>query len=110
MNSHKVMLMTVLCFALGCQQKMAEQPSYKPLRTCEFFADGRSERPMVSGTVARGHLDADVGLFTGRRVGKSGEPLGMKMPAVVQPPPGSPAEIKAQKSNMPTSSTDSPFP
>ena len=69
----------------GCQQKMADQPSYKPLEPCDFFADGRSERPAVPGTVARGHLHADVALFSGRREGKKGTPLGAATPAVVQP-------------------------
>ncbi len=55
---------------------MADQPSYKQLEPCDFFADGRSERPAVAGTVARGHLQTDVALFTGRRTGKDGEPLG----------------------------------
>jgi hypothetical protein len=69
----------------GCQQKMADQPSYKQLVPCEFFADGRSERPTVPGTVARGHLRTDIALFTGRRTGKSGEPLGASPAAVIQP-------------------------
>jgi mono/diheme cytochrome c family protein len=56
-------------FALlaGCQQQMARQPSYRPLDACEFFADGRSARPLVQGTVARGHLRTDLALYTGRR-------------------------------------------
>lgn len=51
----------------GCQQKMAGQPSYQPLEPCEFFADGRSARPAVPGTVARGHLRTDAALYTGRK-------------------------------------------
>ena len=31
-----------------------------------FFADGRSERPLIEGTVARGHLDDDAGYYTGK--------------------------------------------
>ena len=62
----------------GCQQKMADQPSYKPLEASDFFADGRSERPAVAGTVARGHLHTDVALFTGRREGMKGTPLGAR--------------------------------
>ncbi len=50
----------------ACQQKMAEQPSYKPLAPSSFFADGRSARPLVSGTVARGHLRTDMHLFEGK--------------------------------------------
>ena len=56
---------TCLVFAAGCQylrQEMADQPKNKPLSPSEFFADGRSERPLVENTVARGAL-ADDELF-----------------------------------------------
>jgi hypothetical protein len=52
--------------ATGCRQDMHNQPKYIPLRPSTFFADGRSERPLVEGTVARGHLDADSALWTGK--------------------------------------------
>ena len=41
---------------------MANQPKNRPLSPSEFFADGRSERPPVENTVARGSL-ADDELF-----------------------------------------------
>jgi hypothetical protein len=50
----------------GCRQDMQDQPKYIPLRPSTFFADGRSERPLVEGTVARGHLDADTAFYTGK--------------------------------------------
>jgi mono/diheme cytochrome c family protein len=58
-----------LCIILlaGCQQKMGDQPAYRPLQPSDFFGDGRSARPLVEGTVARGQLETDIGLFTGRR-------------------------------------------
>ncbi|HLJ94168.1 MAG TPA: cytochrome c [Gemmataceae bacterium] len=63
------------CFALavliGCQQKMAKQPSYKPLESTSFFADGQSARPLVPGTVPRGHLRIDWPLFTGKNTPES---------------------------------------
>jgi mono/diheme cytochrome c family protein len=48
----------------GCQlkQDMAHQPKARPLAPSEFFADGRSERPLIENTVARGAL-ADDALF-----------------------------------------------
>jgi mono/diheme cytochrome c family protein len=50
----------------GCEQKMAKQPSYKPLDPTSFFPrDGQSARPLVPGTVARGHLRTDLALFSG---------------------------------------------
>ena len=43
----------------GCTQDMATQPRYNPLRASTFFGDGRSARPLVEGTVARGYLRTD---------------------------------------------------
>ena len=54
----------------GCRQDMQDQPKFIPLRPSAFFADGRSERPLVEGTVARGHLDADTAFYTGMVNGK----------------------------------------
>lgn len=50
----------------GCRQDMHDQPKFKPLRANSFFADGRSARPLVTGTVAQGTLQEDDHLFTGR--------------------------------------------
>lgn len=54
--------------ALGtaCRQDMHDQPKYIPLRPSNFFGDGRSERPLIAGTVARGHLDEDEAFYTGK--------------------------------------------
>ncbi len=60
-----VALLTALAIT-GCQQKMADQPSYKPLAPCDFFGDGRSERPAVEGTVARGTSADRHRLFHGQ--------------------------------------------
>jgi mono/diheme cytochrome c family protein len=49
----------------GCQQEMAKQPKYLPLEGSRFFADGRSARPPVAGTVARGQLQDDPQFFQG---------------------------------------------
>jgi hypothetical protein len=35
---------------------MHDQPRLEPLQESAFFADGRASRPLVEGTVARGHL------------------------------------------------------
>jgi hypothetical protein len=50
----------------GCRQDMHNQPRYKPLAATDFFGDGRSARPMVEGTVARGHLRIDTARYTGK--------------------------------------------
>ncbi len=94
----------------GCQQEMADQPSYKPLQPCAFFADGRSERPAVPGTVARGHLHTDVAFFTGRRVGKDGMPMGSVTPTVIQPQPGTPEAEKLLKARYDDFVDTFPFP
>ena len=50
----------------ACRQDMHDQPKYIPLRPTTFFQDGRSARPIIEGTVARGHLNEDVAYYTGR--------------------------------------------
>jgi mono/diheme cytochrome c family protein len=63
-------LVTLSCFLLaGCQQQMAQQPHYRPLQPSDYFADGRSARPLVPGTVARGQLRQGAFLLTGRNPG-----------------------------------------
>ena len=57
----------------ACRQDMHDQPRFIPLRPSGFFEDGRSERPLIEGTVARGHLNDDLALYTGR--GPDGKPL-----------------------------------
>jgi len=52
-------------FAAGCEhlrQDMATQPKNRPLSPSAFFEDGRSERPLIENTVARGSI-ADDDLF-----------------------------------------------
>jgi hypothetical protein len=45
----------------GCQirQDMADQPKNRPLSPSPFFDDGRSERPLLENTVARGSIAND---------------------------------------------------
>lgn len=63
-NAILLLLVAVLC--AGCQQKMAVQPSLRPFEGSTLFEDGRAARPLVEGTVPRGHLRDDVHLYTGR--------------------------------------------
>jgi hypothetical protein len=53
----------------GCRLDMHVQPKYLPYEPTTFFDDGRSERPPVPGTVARGHLHLDELLYTGKENG-----------------------------------------
>ena len=56
----------LVLFLGACRLDMHVQPKYKPLAPSSFFDDGRSERPVVPGTVARGHLQIDEQLYTGK--------------------------------------------
>jgi Cytochrome C oxidase, cbb3-type, subunit III len=57
-----VAMFTVLAGGCQLQQDMAHQPKNKPLSPSTFFDDGRSERPGLENTVARGSI-ADDDLF-----------------------------------------------
>lgn len=59
-----------LLFVDGCRLDMHVEPRYDPYSPSTVFPDGRSERPMVPGTVARGHLRTDELLYTGKIDGK----------------------------------------
>jgi cytochrome c553 len=61
-------LLCVLCaMALAaCRQDMHDQPRPEPLEKSVFFDDHRSARPLVAGTVARGHLNLDEHFYTGK--------------------------------------------
>jgi mono/diheme cytochrome c family protein len=58
-------LLTLVALA-GCRQDMHDQPRFKSLAKSDFFADQRSARPPVDGTVARGQLHEDVYFYTGK--------------------------------------------
>jgi mono/diheme cytochrome c family protein len=55
-----------VAMAAGCRQDMHDAPRYEPYEKSEFFPDGRSARPQVAGTVARGQLREDAAFHTGR--------------------------------------------
>jgi mono/diheme cytochrome c family protein len=58
-------LFAVLALA-ACRQDMQDQPRFKPLAESDFYADLRSARPPVEGTVARGQLHEDAYFYTGK--------------------------------------------
>ena len=54
-------------FLFGCARlDMQDQPKYKSQRPSEFFADGRSDRPELDGTIARGQLNLDAAYYDGK--------------------------------------------
>jgi len=64
-----VLLAASLC-TVACRQDMHNQPRYKPLASTAFFDDGRSARPTIADTVARGQLHLDQARYTGKVNGK----------------------------------------
>ena len=50
---------TVLLAGCSLKQDMALQPKNRPLSPSDFFGDGRSARPLVENTVARGSVQED---------------------------------------------------
>ena len=66
-------LLAAVLLTSACRQDMHDQPKYIPLRPSDFFADGRSERQLIDGTVARGRLDDDTAYFQGK--GPDGKPV-----------------------------------
>ena len=67
-RSGKALGLVVLAAAAllaGCRQDMHNQPKFVPQRGTTFYADGRSARPQVEYTVARGQLHKDSYFYTG---------------------------------------------
>jgi len=80
--AHPVILVLALFMIIGCEgttdierlrQEMYNQSRFEPLEKNSFFADNRSSRPWIKGTVARGHLRIDAHLYTGIVDGKPAE-------------------------------------
>jgi mono/diheme cytochrome c family protein len=59
-------LAIAIAMLAGCRRDMQVQPRENPLSRSDFFADQRSERPPVEGTVARGELHEDAYFYTGK--------------------------------------------
>ena len=50
----------------SCRQDMHDSPRFRPYRGSDLYTDGSSARPVVDGTVPRGHLDDDELMYTGK--------------------------------------------
>lgn len=61
-----LLLLAGLMAPAGCRQDMHDQPKAESLEVSDFFADRRTARPVVAGTVARGQLRLDDHLYKGR--------------------------------------------
>jgi mono/diheme cytochrome c family protein len=75
MNARKFLpgVLALIFLTTACRIDMHIQPYYRPLAKSDFFADGRSARNPVDGTVARGDLREDSYLYTGKIGGNPGE-------------------------------------
>jgi mono/diheme cytochrome c family protein len=108
MNRLLLPLVAVVCLS-GCQQKMARQPAYKIFDESDFFADGQSARPLVTGTVARGHLRTDLALFTGQLTAETRDWI--EPGAVIGAAAGNPLNAVAiAAAEQPNEVTTFPFP
>lgn len=65
-----VLSCSVVLLGAACRQDMHNQPKAKPQSKSAFFADGRTGRLPVEGTVGRGQLREDDHLNRGRIDGK----------------------------------------
>lgn len=77
-----LLLSAAVLVAVGCRQDMHNQPRVggnRSLRASDFFADGRSERNLPYGVVARGQLREDTYFYTG----KVGDNVGTVFPMPV---------------------------
>ncbi len=61
-----ITLLLVIALTSACRLDMHVQPRENPLARSDFFADQRSARPLVEGTVARGQLHEDTYFYTGK--------------------------------------------
>ncbi len=66
MSCRKWILTSSAILLSACRQDMHDQPRYKPFAATDFFGDGRSARPAIEGTVARGHLRIDQARYAGK--------------------------------------------
>jgi len=65
-NSLLILFAGAALLGAGCRQDMHDQPKAKPQSKSGFFADGRTGRLPVEGTVARGQLREDDHLYRGK--------------------------------------------
>ncbi len=69
------LLIAAVLLSTACRNDMHTQPRYKAYAATEFFSDGRSERPAIEDTVARGQLHLDEARYTGKLNGKDVETI-----------------------------------
>jgi mono/diheme cytochrome c family protein len=87
-RSARATLLAMSLLAAGCSRlDMQDQPKYRPQRPSDFFADGRSERQPVEGSIARGALNEDTAFYEGKdAAGKDIEafPIAVDKPVILR--------------------------
>ena len=78
-----VLVVASLAGAAACRQDMHDTPRYKPLQESDIYADKRSSRPIIEGTVARGFLREDDAFYTGMQAGAPVERIPMPLTEAV---------------------------
>ena len=65
-TGYRLLAAALVMLSAACRQDMHDQPKYTAYKLSDFFADERSARPIVEGTIAQGFLNEDELLYTGR--------------------------------------------
>ena len=67
----RLLIVLAVCCAFGCQRNdMWYQAKARTYSESDFFANHQTARPLIAGTVARGHLDDDDFLYKGTQNGQ----------------------------------------
>ena len=62
----------IFTFTTACRYDMQDQPRYEVYKSSDWFPDGRASREAPEGTVARGFLRENKGLYTGKNETSTG--------------------------------------
>jgi len=89
------LLLALAALAAGCRQDMHDQPRFRSYAESSFWPDGRSARPAVDGTIARGKLRTDSALHRG----KAGDQFVTAIPAAAMAGYSSPRAFLARGQN-----------
>ena len=75
------LLSTICCLLFsGCRRDMQDQPKAIAYRENSFYRDKTGSRPLVEGTVARGHLREDRAFYFGKKATAAASPAAPQAP------------------------------
>lgn len=70
MSRRTYIALVCLVAMVGCRQDMHDQDKYQAYERNDFFDDQRASRPLLPGTIARGHLEEDSAFHRGEAEGR----------------------------------------